>query len=163
MSVFHIIFRGGGWADAGGDLIGGLLEVRPSRGHYAQQIIRLWRGGTRHNTHNLSAEPLTSQRTLHRWVHDLTCVSPSLQHTCTTTQKAMLECKIGEEIDSHRSPLLPSPGYLPHSEGVRAWRFVVALLGQVSNGKLVESQIQTLAAHTDCLHHYDLLHDEFCP
>lgn len=33
----------------------GLVEALSSWGHYARQIIKLWRGGTRHCTHNLSA------------------------------------------------------------------------------------------------------------
>lgn len=33
-----------------------------------------------HDTPNLSAEPLPSWRTLHWWVDDLTCVSPSAPH-----------------------------------------------------------------------------------
>lgn len=32
-------------------------------------------------------------------------------------QEATQECKIGGKIDSHRSPLLPSPDFLPYLEG----------------------------------------------
>lgn len=57
-------------------------------------------------------------------------------------QQTVLKCKMDEEIDSHRSPLLPSPGYLAHLEGVCAWRFGIPLLGQVNqheNGWIMNS------------------------
>lgn len=34
-----------------------LVGALSSRGHYVQQIIRVWRGGTRHSTHNLPPPP----------------------------------------------------------------------------------------------------------
>lgn len=73
-------------------------------------------------------------------------------------QEATLECKMGEEIDSHRSPVLPSPGFLPQV-GVG----VGGTAGSSEQRKKVESWIHTLAVHTVCLRHYDILHDEFCP
>lgn len=65
MSAFHVVFEVEGeqmlaeiW----------LLEVQPSRGHYARQIIGLWRGGTRHPQPLSRTPPLmTDPPPVSRW------------------------------------------------------------------------------------------------
>lgn len=80
-----------------------LVGAPSSRGHYVQQIIRVWRGGTRHGTHNLqppsplnqSPPVLAEALAVSKWpdLDQLLLIS-----TCIMASVWLLDAKMDEDI-----------------------------------------------------------------